>query len=180
MTSSASDAVTLGRNANTTVDGGVALGSNSVASVDKGVAGYDVETEKASTETSIAWKSTSAAVSVGDTANNITRQITGVAAGMQDTDAVNVAQLKQVAEAASEAGNTTLKFTGDDKSDTETIARGNGETLSITGGATAFTEDDNIGVVKEGDSALKIRLAKDLTGLNSVKIGDDVTSVQPV
>ena len=106
---------------------------------------------------------------------NITRQITGVAAGMQDTDAVNVAQLKQVAEAASEAGNTTLKFTGDDKSDTETIARGNGETLSITGGATAFTEDDNIGVVKEGDSALKIRLAKDLTGLNSVKIGDDVT-----
>ena len=175
MTSSASDAVTLGRNANTTVDGGVALGSNSVASVDKGVAGYDVETEKASTETSIAWKSTSAAVSVGDTANNITRQITGVAAGMQDTDAVNVAQLKQVAEAASEAGNTTLKFTGDDKSDTETIARGNGETLSITGGATAFTEDDNIGVVKEGDSALKIRLAKDLTGLNSVKIGDDVT-----
>mgnify|MGYP002228363598 CR=1 FL=1 len=46
MTSSASDAVTLGRNANTTVDGGVALGSNSVASVDKGVAGYDVETEK--------------------------------------------------------------------------------------------------------------------------------------
>ena len=40
------------------------------------------------------WKATAAAVSVGDVSRGITRQITGVAAGTQDTDAVNVAQLK--------------------------------------------------------------------------------------
>ena len=43
------------------------------------------------------WKSTAAAVSVGDAEKGITRQITGVAAGTEDTDAVNVAQLKKVA-----------------------------------------------------------------------------------
>ena len=180
MTSSASDAVTIGRNANTTIDGGVALGSSSVASVDKGVAGYDVTTGKASTQTSATWKSTAAAVSVGNVANDITRQITGVAAGMQDTDAVNVAQLKQVAKAASDAGNTTLKFTGDDK--TAEISRGNNDVLNITGGATAtdadgnsLLTDNNIGVVKDGDNALNVQLAKNLTGLNSVAVGDKVT-----
>ena len=174
MTSSASDAVTIGRNANTTIDGGVALGSGSVASVDKEVAGYDVVTKEASTETSATWKSTAAAVSVGDTANNITRQITGVAAGMQDTDAVNVAQLKQVADAATEAGKTTLKFTGDDA--TAEISRGNNDVLNITGGAAGTNlTDDNIGVVKDGDNALKVKLSKDLTGLNSVAVGDAVT-----
>ena len=74
---------------------------------------------------------------------------------MQDTDAVNVAQLKQVAAAAEDAGNTTLNFTGDDA--TATMARGNGQTLNITGGATEFTTADNIGVVKDGDNALKVK-----------------------
>ena len=164
MSSTASDAVTIGRNANTTVNGGVALGSGSVASVAAEVAGYDVVNKAASTETSATWKSTLAAVSVGvptdGGAATATRQITGVAAGMQDTDAVNVAQLKQVAAAAETAGNTTLNFTGDDT--TATIARGNGQTLNITGGATEFTTADNIGVVKDGDNALKVKLAKDL------------------
>ena len=158
MTSSASDAVTIGRNANTTIDGGVALGSSSIASVDKDVAGYDVVTKEASTETSTAWKSTAAAVSVGDTTNNITRQITGVAAGRQDTDAVNVAQLKQVAAAAEDAGNTKLNFAGDDKT---AISRGNGDTLNIIGGAEDVTEN-NISVKKSGNDTLKVQLAKNL------------------
>ena len=180
MATTVADATAIGHNANVTVANGVALGSGSVASVDAGVAGYDVETEKASTNTTATWKSTSAAVSVGDVANNITRQITGVAAGMEDTDAVNVAQLKKVAQAASDAGNTTLKFTGDDK--TAEISRGNNDVLNITGGATAtdadgnsLLTDNNIGVVKDGDSALKVKLSKDLTDLNSVAVGDAVT-----
>ncbi|OBZ32985.1 ESPR-type extended signal peptide-containing protein [Megasphaera sp. DISK 18] len=182
MATSVADATAIGHDANVTVANGVALGSGSVASVDAGVAGYDVDTEKASTNTTATWKSTSAAVSVGDVANNITRQITGVAAGMEDTDAVNVAQLKKVAEAATEAGKTTLKFTGDDASEDATIARSNGQTLNIIGGAKAtdangnsLLTDNNIGVVKDGDNALKVRLAKDLTGLNSVTVGDAVT-----
>ena len=85
-----------------TVAGGVALGSGSVASVDKGVAGYDPSTKASSTDTSSTWKATEAAISVGDASKGITRQITGVAAGAADTDAVNVAQLKKV-EAKAEA-----------------------------------------------------------------------------
>ena len=49
-------------------------------------------------ETGAAWKATSSAVSVGDVANNVTRQITSVAAGTDDSDAVNVAQLKKAEE----------------------------------------------------------------------------------
>ena len=182
METTVTDATAVGHNANVTVANGVALGSGSVSSIDKDVAGYDVTTGKASTQTSAAWKSTTAAVSVGDVANNVTRQITGVAAGMQDTDAVNVAQLKQVADAATEAGKTTLNFTGDDTSEGATIARSNGQTLNIIGGAKAtdadgnsLLTDNNIGVVKDGDNALKVKLAKDLTGLNSVAVGDVVT-----
>lgn len=177
MATTAKNAVILGNNANATVDDGVALGSGSEASVAAGVAGYDVVNKAASTDTSATWTSTLAAVSVGvptdGGAATATRQITGVAAGMQDTDAVNVAQLKQVASAAEDAGNTTLNFTGDDA--TATIARGNGQTLNITGGATEFTTADNIGVVKDGDNALKVKLAKDLTMADgSIAFDNDV------
>lgn len=89
------DAVMVGHNADVQVDGGVALGSGSVATTDKGEEGYDLLTGKASDSTDKAWKSSWAAVSVGDDTH--TRQITNVAAGFADTDAVNVAQLKSVA-----------------------------------------------------------------------------------
>ena len=111
LTTAASNVVSIGRNANVTVSGGVALGARSVSAVDAGVAGYDPSTKAASTDTSSTWKATEAAVSVGDVAGRVTRQITGVAAGAQDTDAVNVAQLKQVqakAEAADKK-HTTVK-----------------------------------------------------------------------
>ena len=95
LTTSASDAVLIGHNADVKVDGGVALGSGSVASTDKDVEGYDPLKKGASESSDKAWKSSWAAVSVGDGTH--TRQITGVAAGFADTDAVNVAQLKSVA-----------------------------------------------------------------------------------
>ncbi|MDK8285936.1 S-layer homology domain-containing protein [Dialister micraerophilus] len=97
------DVVAIGHNAHVQKEGGVALGSGAIASVDKEVSGYDPSTAAASTETTAVWKATKAALSIGDTTNkdakkHITRQITGVAAGTEDTDAVNVAQLKKVAE----------------------------------------------------------------------------------
>lgn len=100
ITTEKKDTVILGHNANATIDGGVALGAGSVASVDKAsvdqnAIGYDPVTKKASTDTSSTWKSTAAAVSVGDASKHMTRQITNVAAGKEDTDAVNVAQLKK-------------------------------------------------------------------------------------
>ena len=98
------DAVLIGHNADVQKAGGVALGAQSVASVDKGVAGYDPAAGDHANDTTGTWKATAAAVSVGKAAtptgaagsSAITRQITNVAAGTQDTDAVNVAQLKAV------------------------------------------------------------------------------------
>ena len=99
LTTSASNVVMIGYNADAKKEGGVALGAGSVASIDAAsidanAIGYDPATKKASTDASSTWKSTAAAVSIGDASQNITRQITNLAAGAQDTDAVNVAQLK--------------------------------------------------------------------------------------
>lgn len=99
ITTSNKNTVIVGHNANAKVDGGVALGAGSVASVDKDAVGYDPSGTDRNKDTSGIWKSTAAAVSVGDASKNITRQITNVAAGTQDTDAVNVAQLKAVSSA---------------------------------------------------------------------------------
>ena len=88
-----SEAVAIGNNTGVTKAGGVALGAGSKATVDKGVVGLNPNTNQASTTNNTTWKSNFAAVSVGD-GTNITRQITGLAAGTNDTDAVNVAQLK--------------------------------------------------------------------------------------
>ena len=80
---SVKNAIAIGSETNVTVAGGVALGSSSVASVDKGAVGYDASGTNHNSDTTGVWKSTAAAVSVGDAAGNtkVTRQITNVAAG---------------------------------------------------------------------------------------------------
>ena len=101
----AENATALGRNASATIADGVALGYNSVTTTAAGVQGYnpaDSRTNKYSTQSGAIGTSTLAAVSVGN-GLTATRQITGLAAGTADTDAVNVAQLK----------NVNLKYAGD-------------------------------------------------------------------
>lgn len=100
LTTKVSNAVLLGHNADVQKDGGVAVGDGSVAATDKGAVGYDLKGEDHSSDTTGTWKSTAAAVSVGDAATKMTRQITNVAAGTEDTDAVNVAQLKRASSDA--------------------------------------------------------------------------------
>ena len=95
-TTTVHDVVAIGHNTDVSTEGGVALGSGAKATVAAGAVGYDILTNAPSTNTSATWKSTASAVSVGDVGNNVTRQITSVAAGTNDTDAVNVAQLKQL------------------------------------------------------------------------------------
>ncbi|MPX49502.1 YadA-like family protein [Moraxella catarrhalis] len=95
--------------------------------------------------------------------NSIRRKIINVGAGNDDTDAVNVAQLKAVEHLT----NRKITFKGDDNSD---VQKKLGETLTIKGGkgtANDLTED-NIGVVKDNNSGLKVKLAKNLTGLEAV------------
>lgn len=103
------DIVAVGYNSYATASGGAAFGSGSVAGTAAGYAGYDPLTNLFSLNTSPAWKSTRGAVSVNDIFKGITRQITGVAAGTQDTDAVNVAQLKKVVFARQNATQPNIK-----------------------------------------------------------------------
>lgn len=112
-TTTVHDAVALGHNTDVSIEGGVALGSGSKATVAAGAVGYDILTNAPSTDTSATWKSTASAVSVGDVANGVTRQITSVAAGTNDTDAVNVAQLKRLHDMISVNAYNTVNVQGD-------------------------------------------------------------------
>ena len=105
-TATATNAISVGYNAKADKVDGVALGSNSVTTTDKGVVGYnpsDPHERKYSPLTGNVKTATTAAVSIGN-GQQMTRQLTGLAAGTADTDAVNVAQLKNVGVAVT--GNT--------------------------------------------------------------------------
>ena len=134
-TVSAKDATAIGHSATANIVGGVALGSNSVTTTAAGVQGYNPatgRTNKYSDQNAAVGTSTLAAVSVGN-GTTATRQITGLAAGTDDTDAVNVAQLKNVnLKYAADTGNSdvllkdgTLKVKGDnDLISTSVVATG--------------------------------------------------------
>ena len=146
---SVKNAVAIGSEANVTKEGGVALGAGSVASVDKGVAGYDPGTGTNSTDTSSVWKSTQAAVSVGDTSKGITRQITGVAAGTNDTDAVNVAQLRKAKTSIVAAASTEVRAGTNITSVNKTADPGDGHAIYtinakdtvVTGGTVTYASN---------------------------------------
>ena len=112
-TTAVHDAVAIGHNTDVSTEGGIALGSASKATVAAGAVGYDILTNAPSNDTSATWKSTASAVSVGDVANDVTRQITSVAAGTNDTDAVNVAQLKRLHDMISVNAYNTVNVQGD-------------------------------------------------------------------
>ena len=138
-TASAKNAIAIGHQATANIEGGVALGSESKTTTAAGVQGYNPasdRTNKYSTQGGAVGTSTLAAVSVGN-GTTATRQITGLAAGTADTDAVNVAQLKNVnLKYAGDTGNSdvllkdgTLKVKGDNNF-ISTSADGTGITVT--------------------------------------------------
>ena len=138
-TTAATKGTALGTGATVTVANGVAVGSQSKASTASGVAGYNVNdsrTDKYGSLSGKALTSTLGAFAVGNETN--TRQITGVAAGTADTDAVNVAQLKSVnLKVAGDTGtgdvnlaNSTLNIKGAGL--TKTTASGKDVTVTVT------------------------------------------------
>lgn len=156
-TRSVANTTTIGYDAKASVEGGVALGYKSNATVDKGAAGYDISTKAASTDTSSTWKATASAVSVGDVANDVTRQITSVAAGTNDTDAVNVAQLKKV-----ETKISTVE--ADAKKHTTVVA---GANTTVTPGTNA-----------NGGAEYKVAVNKDLVEMSSANFGKATDNVR--
>lgn len=112
----AENGIAIGWYANSTIKDGIALGNGSVTTRTAG----DTNAYGKGDSTGNAWVSTSVALAVGKDAD-VTRQITGVAAGSRDTDAVNVAQLKKLAEKIEAAGT-----------DTVTTVKGDGKYISVT------------------------------------------------
>ena len=180
-TISANNAVAIGNGTSVLAEGGVALGVGSVADRAAGEVGYDPATgakyvipEDAAA--SYVWKATKGAVSVGG--GRDTRQITNVAAGTEDTDAVNVAQLKTAKTEVQAGANITSveKTTGANGQDVYTINAK--DTTYVAGnGITISGENNAISVkLKEGENNLEVTadglaLKKDLT-VNSVKAGE--------
>ena len=139
---SAVKSVAIGPDSSVTVDGGVALGRDSVANVIGGVTnkGYNPNTNRTDIYSGLTGNvltSTTGAVSIGN-GTTVTRQLTGLAAGTKDTDAVNVAQLKSVNLAFSgnvntgnvNIANSTLGIKGDN---TYITTAANGQNLTISG-----------------------------------------------
>ena len=150
-------ATALGNAAEANIANGVALGSSSVTTTDKGVIGYnpsDLHTRKYTNLQGNVQKATTAAVSIGN-GSTLTRQLTGLAAGTADTDAVNVAQLKNVGVAVT--GNT-----------------GSSDFLT-DGGKLNVRGEGRVSVAASDDGAKDSKLTLKFDDTNLVKAGRNVT-----
>ena len=154
---SAEAATALGNAAEANIANGVALGSSSITTTDKGVLGYnpsDLHTRKYTNLQGNVQKATTAAVSIGN-GSTLTRQLTGLAAGTADTDAVNVAQLKNVGVAVT--GNT-----------------GSSDFLT-DGGKLNVRGEGRVSVAASDDGAKDSKLTLKFDDTNLVKAGRNVT-----
>uniref|UniRef100_UPI0035CFFF8A hypothetical protein n=1 Tax=Bartonella sp. MM55XZML TaxID=3243552 RepID=UPI0035CFFF8A len=162
---SAENSIALGSNAQVQADvtGGVAVGYKSVSRNSAFTVGYDPSIGSQSTNDNVIWKSTQGAFSIGDTPNKITRQLTGVAAGTNDTDAVNIAQLKKLREFVAQGWTLSLN-------DKAVSGFQPGDILNFVSGSKNF-EIKNIDKRDSNDKKITFDLAQDVT-LNSVKLKD--------
>jgi len=194
------DTFVLGNNVTQTVAGSVVLGTGSAATTGADVAGYTLSAATTADKTAISnTTSTTGAVAVGDAANGIYRQITGVAAGTADADAVNVAQLKAVGNQVVETqtalvdslgGNAKVNADGTIIGPTYNVAQGTqtnvGDALTAldqaignaaTTSKTTVSNGENIVVNKtknaDGSDNYEVLTAKDLT-VDSIAAGDTV------
>lgn len=165
------DAVAIGNGTTVSAKSGVAIGVDSVADrvadSEKGALGAFAPDTIPTAEKSI-WCSTRGAFSVGDTVRNITRQITNVAAGSEDTDAVNVAQLKKALESIDVDAGTGIKvdkITKDGKT-TYKISTNIVGSETTTDKTTVTTNQTNTGSTDT---------SQETTTGTSTKIGETVT-----
>ena len=162
------NSVAIGNGAQATLSDGIALGSDSKTTVSSGYKGYDPYKNAFNIDAhpGAAWESTKAALSVGDVGNNITRQITSVAAGRNDTDAVNVAQLKKMRTYTdTKMSSWVLKATSD------TGKEENGKTVNNTDNAVTFDVENatqGLKVTRDGATIKygvdRVKLANYITG----------------
>ena len=182
-TISGDNGMVLGNSASVTANNGLALGNNTKVANDNAVAiGNGSETAAAVATSSatingathnFAGTNPASTVSVGKA--GMERTVTNVAAGRisaTSTDAINGSQLfavkTEVEKGVSYAGDVKAAGAADNK-----FTRKLGEQTNVVGGVADATKltDNNIGVVSNGTDTLNIKLAKTLTGLDSVTAG---------
>lgn len=160
------NSIALGYQANAQKDNSVALGGKSVASIGSGVIGLDFATNNPSKETNSAWRSTAGAVSVGDETKKITRQITNVAAGTNDTDAVNVAQIKSL---ANQGFHTRANYNATDITKGNDVSHKLGGIIKVGGGfkltgsnknLNDFLSSENLATSINKDGSINLLMAK--------------------
>ncbi|WP_035009117.1 Vomp family autotransporter [Bartonella vinsonii] len=139
--------VAVGINAQVRVIDGVAVGGGSVSRVERYTFGYDPVTNATTKKDTLAWKSTGGDFSVGNTNQKLTRQITNVAAGSEDTDAVNVAQLKAL----------------------RNVIAGEG-----AGGSWNLSVNDRDSAAVNGDNTVDFSVTKNGVGEDNLKISKDI------
>lgn len=163
----ADDAVAIGNGTTVKAKSGVAIGVGSVADRVAGSLGAfapDTSTVGALST----WRSTAGAVSVGSTVGNITRQITNVAAGSEDTDAVNVAQLKKALESIDVDAGTGIKV--------DKITKDGKTTYKISTNITGSTTDtDTTTVTPNQTNTGSTDTSQGTTESASTKTGETVT-----
>ncbi len=146
--------IALGDNARAYKEKSVALGAGSIANREAGEVGYDADSEDT---TSLTWKANAGAVSVGYTLKpnenasfeQITRQITNVAAGSEDTDAVNVAQLKKAKTEVAAGTNVTVSSS----------KGANGQDIyTISAVDTTYSAGNGIAIDSDKNNAISVKL----------------------
>lgn len=171
--------IAVGSNAQAIKYGTIAIGADTQVNLDQGIAiGYGSQIlnnnnnnnnnnayipEGGNTKVNPHKATNHGLFSIGS--QSIKRKIINVGAGKDDTDAVNVAQLKAVEDLT----KRQITFKGDDNG--TGVKKKLGETLTIKGGETQadkLTDDNNIGVVQDNNNGLKVKLAKNLSGLETV------------
>lgn len=179
------NSIALGYQANAQKDNSVALGGKSVASIGSGVIGLDFATNNPSKETNSAWRSTAGAVSVGDETKKITRQITNVAAGTQDTDAVNVAQIKSL---TNQGFHTQANYNATDITKGNDVSHKLGGIIKVGGGfkltgsnknLNDFLSSENLATSINKDGSINLLMAKTpkFDDINILKDGKNYTSL---
>lgn len=176
--------VAIGSNAQTSMFAALALGAEAQAHIKQAIAlGYGSQVLASDNDTRfyeptgerLEDQSKASAdwgpLSIGNRTQK--RKIINVGAGYNDTDAVNVAQLRAVVQWAEKRKITFMGDIG-----TTGVKKGFNDTLTIQGGKTKVGEltENNIGVVQDNQSGLKVKLAKELTGLTKVKVGNGTTA----
>lgn len=125
------------------------------------------------------WEATGSALSIGNTNLGLTRQITGVAAGTEDTDAVNVAQLKRSRVTLVSGNNVTLENATTDSS-SGMVYKVNALRTDVAVDNTLKLTTDTSTTATNGVTTYTVGLSDTLTNTINNKADKDLSNISEI